>query len=91
MSAPLNILHLTHEGRGAGSSVSIALLARAQQRAGHRVAVACPPGWLADRLMDAGVIWRAMDFSSLAGAGRAVGCMVSGDGVQVVNAHSSGS
>ncbi|MFI5279587.1 MAG: glycosyltransferase family 4 protein [Gemmatimonadales bacterium] len=42
MSAPLTILHLTHQGHGAGSSISIALLARAQVAAGHRVLVGCP-------------------------------------------------
>ena len=40
----LTILHLTHQGGGAGSTVSIAALAAAQQAAGHRVLIGCRPG-----------------------------------------------
>lgn len=89
MSKRLTILHLAHEAHGAGSSVSIALLARAQRDAGHAVAVACPPGDLAERLMRARVTWRAVDFTSIGGAARAIRCLTEGTAVSVVNAHSS--
>ena len=43
---PLTVLHLTHQGDGAGSTISIAELARAQREAGYRVLVGCRPGTL---------------------------------------------
>ena len=89
MSGPLTILHLTHEGHGAGSSISIALLARQQRRAGHRVVVSCPPGrWLADRLAD-GVIFEPVEFASRRQASAAIARLIARHQVTVVNAHSS--
>lgn len=90
MSAPLTILHLTHQGHGAGSSISIALLAREQAAAGHRVLVGCP-----DRTYLAGLVRRSgaelvpMAFmpgdDSLAKVER----LAREARVDVVNAHSS--
>lgn len=90
MSAPLTILHLTHEGRGAGSSISIALLARAQAEAGHRVIVGCPGRtYLADLVRIAGVEHVPLAFTpgddSLAELAR----LARESRVDVVNAHSS--
>ena len=66
MSDRLTILHLTHEGHGAGSSVSIALLARAQRRAGHRVLIGCPAdSWLERVLAPRGVEFVPVNFQSI--------------------------
>ena len=92
MSAPLTILHLTDDGRGAGSSISIALLSRAQQAAGHRVLVGCSPGcWLAGRLEPAGVPVVPLEFRSRppGAAAREVAALVRDERVTVINAHSS--
>ena len=90
MSGPLTILHLTHDGRGAGSSISIALLARAQRAAGHRVMVGCPPGcWLERRLAGSGVGALPVEFGSPRAAARTVERLVRAERVDVVNAHSS--
>lgn len=90
MTGPLHILHLTHEGGEAGSTVSIALLARAQREAGHRVTVGCPPGtWLADLAREGGAAHAAVHFPSTAAAARAVRALVDEGPVDVVNAHSS--
>ncbi len=86
---PLTVLHLTHEGRGAGSSVSIALLARAQREAGDRVLVGCPPGYLADRVREAGIDWIDLDLGAIGRGAAAIGEVAQRERVDVVNAHSS--
>ena len=90
MSAPLTILHLTHDGRGAGSSISIALLARRQQRAGHRVIVSCPKGrWLEGLLAGSAVQYAPVAFESRGEAAGAIERLAALYRVDVVNAHSS--
>jgi len=90
VSTPLHILHLTHEGGEAGSTVSIALLARAQREAGHRVTVGCPPGtWLAELARDAGLAHVPVEFRSTSAAARAIRALAASGRVDVVNAHSS--
>lgn len=91
MSAPLTILHLTHEGHGAGSSISIALLARAQARAGHRVIVGCPPGtWLEKLVRDGGgAAFAPVDFATTTVAAFEIERLSVMLKVNVVNAHSS--
>ncbi len=91
MSAPLTILHLTHEGHGAGSSISIALLAREQARAGHRVVVGCPPGtWLEKLVRDRGAAaYAPIDFSTSTVAAFEIERLTVLLKVDVVNAHSS--
>ncbi len=86
----MTILHLTHQGTGAGSSISIALLTRAQRAAGHRVLVGCPAGcYLESRAHRAGAETVALDFTRIGAAARAVTSVVAREGVQVVNTHGS--
>ena len=90
MSDRLTILHLTHEGHGAGSSVSIALLARAQRRAGHRVLVGCPAeSWLERVLAPRGVEFVPISFESITVASHLIEKVAVLGQVDVVNAHSS--
>lgn len=90
MSDQLTILHLTHEGHGAGSSVSIALLARAQRRAGHRVLVGCPAdSWLERVLAPRGVEFVPIGFQSITVASLLIEKIAVLGQVDVVNAHSS--
>ncbi len=91
MSAPLTILHLTHEGHGAGSSISIALLARAQAEAGHRVVVGCPPGtWLEQRIKGGGrAAFAPVGFGDAALAADEIERLTWVLKIDVVNAHSS--
>jgi len=68
--AALTILHLTHQGGGAGSTVSIAALAAAQRAAGHRVLVGCPErSLLAALARRAGVEVRPMEFDRASRSG----------------------
>jgi glycosyltransferase involved in cell wall biosynthesis len=88
--AALTILHLTHQGGGAGSTVSIAALATAQRAAGHRVLVGCPRGSLLAALArSAGLEVRPMAFDRAAGAAAGVVRLVEAEGVDVVNSHAS--
>ena len=90
MTGPLHVLHLTHEGGEAGSTVSIALLARAQREAGHRVTIGCPPDtWLAALAQEAGAALVPLRFASIGGAARDLAALVREGSVDVVNAHSS--
>jgi len=86
----LTILHLTHQGDGAGSTVSIAALAAAQRAAGHRVLVGCrPESLLAATAQAAGLEVVPLRFDGLARAARAIARLASDAGVQVVNSHGS--
>jgi len=86
----VTILHLTCQGTGAGASISIALLARAQRAAGRRVLVGCPPGcFLEARSREAGAETVPLDFARLGSAARDVARLVALEGVRVVNAHGS--
>lgn len=91
MSTPLTILHLTHEGHGAGSSISIALLAREQAKAGHRVIVGCPPGTWLEQLIKSrgGAAFAPVDFASTTVAAFEIERLVWMLKVDIVNAHSS--
>jgi glycosyltransferase involved in cell wall biosynthesis len=91
VNAPLTILHLTHEGHGAGSSISIALLAREQARAGHKVVVGCPPGtWLEKLVRDQrAAAFAPIDFITTTVAAFEIERLVLLLKVDVVNAHSS--
>ena len=90
MSDRLTILHLTHEGRGAGSSISIALLAREQAARGHRVLVGCPEGaWLAGLARRSAVEVVPLAFVPGDRTREAVERLTREARVSVVNAHSS--
>ena len=90
MSAPLTVLHLTHEGHGAGSSISIALLARAQRAAGHRVIVGCPGDSYLSSLVSAGGLEHVpLAFERSFETRAAIQALVRGESVDVINAHSS--
>src|SRR5260370_23045405 len=70
----LTILHLTHQGEGAGSTQSIFSLSRELARRGHRVLVGCPPETLLSRLVaDAAPLTHVpLDFSRLGTVATAV-------------------
>jgi len=86
----LTILHLTHQGGGAGSTVSIAALAAAQQAAGHRVLIGCRPGTvLAALARAAGLSVAPLAFDHRAGLAAAIVRLVREAGVDVVNSHAS--
>ncbi len=86
----LTILHLTHQGGGAGSTISIAALAAAQRAAGHRVLVGCPAGsLLAAMARSVGLEVRPMAFDRASGAAASVVRLVELEGVDVVNSHAS--
>ena len=87
---PLTILHLTHQGGGAGSTVSIAALAAAQRAAGHRVLVGCPEGSLLAALArSAGVEVRPLAFDRPSRTAAALVRLARAEGVDVVNSHAS--
>ena len=86
----LTILHLTHQGGGAGSTVSIAALAAAQRAAGHRVLVGCRAGTLlAAMAHEAGVDVVPLAFDRCADLARQIVRVVKETGVDVVNSHAS--
>ena len=88
--AALTILHLTHQGDGAGSTVSIAALAAAQRAAGHRVLVGCPPrSLLAAMARSAGLEVRPMRFDRTSRVAACLVRLVAAEGVDVVNSHAS--
>jgi glycosyltransferase involved in cell wall biosynthesis len=90
VSDPLTILHLTHEGRGAGSSISIALLARTQAASGHHVIVGCPGRtYLADLVRGEGLEHVALAFAPGDDSLAVLGNLARESRVDVVNAHSS--
>ncbi len=90
MSAPLTILHLTNEGHGAGSSISIALLAREQAAAGHRVLVGCPDRtYLAGLVRASGAELVPIAFVPGDDSRAEVDKLARSARVDVVNAHSS--
>jgi len=89
-AAALTILHLTHQGGGAGSTVSIAALAAAQRAAGHRVLVGCPAAsLLAAMARSAGVEVRPMAFERASRAASELVRLAEAEGVDVVNSHAS--
>lgn len=88
--AALCILHLTHQGDGAGSTISIAALAAAQCAAGHRVLVGCrPASLLAAMARAAGLEVLPMAFDRTAAAAAQLVRLVAQEGVEVVNSHAS--
>ena len=89
-TSALTILHLTHQGDGAGSTVSIAALAAAQHAAGHRVLVGCRGGsLLAAMARSAGLEVRPMAFDRAAAVAARLVRLVEAEGVDVVNSHAS--
>jgi L-malate glycosyltransferase len=85
----LTILHLASEMNAAGSTVSIVLLARAQQREGHRVSLGCPAGSaLSARGAAAGLDVVPVDFTAPDAAER-VAALAAARAADVVNAHAS--
>jgi L-malate glycosyltransferase len=89
-AGPLTVLHLTHQGEGAGSTISIAELARAQRAAGHTVLVGCRPGTLlAEMAAAAGVEVVPVDFGPFGLPSRRIARIVAERGVHVVNSHAS--
>jgi len=90
VTAPLTILHLSHEDHAAGSTISIALLAAAQRDAGHAVLVGCEPGSaLADLVRERGLETVELDFARVGPAAARVAALASGRGAHIVNAHAS--
>lgn len=87
---PLTVLHLTHQGDGAGSTISIAELARAQREAGYRVLVGCRPGTLlADLARAADIEVVPLDFGRVGPLARRIAGLAAERGVHVVNCHAS--
>lgn len=87
---PLTILHLTHQGDGAGATISIAALAGAQRAAGHRVLVGCRTGsLLATLAATAGVEVVPMPFDRPVPLARRIATLTAAVGVDVVNSHAS--
>lgn len=88
--APLTVLHLTHQGDGTGSTISIAELARVQRDAGHRVLVGCRgESLLAELARAAGVEVVPLDFDHTGPLARRIAALVAERGVDVVNSHAS--
>ena len=86
----LTILHLTHQGDGAGSTISIAALAAAQQAAGHRVLVGCrAESVLAAMAHAAGLEVVPLAFDRPVPLARRIVQLVREDRVDVVNSHAS--
>lgn len=90
--ARLTILHLTHQGEGAGSTQSILSLSRELARRGHRILVGCPAGTLLARSVAATSSLQhvPLDFSSLRGAANAIEYVMSAQKVDVLNSHATG-
>jgi len=87
---PLTILHLTHQGDGAGSTISIAALAAAQQAAGHRVLVGCrAESMLAAMAHAAGLPVVPLVFDRPTPLARRIARLVREAGVDVVNSHAA--
>ncbi len=91
MSDRLTILHLGSDMHSGGSTISIALLARAQRRAGHRVAVGCRAGSGLERAArGSGLETIAIDWDHGASvAARAVARLAAERRADVINAHAS--
>jgi glycosyltransferase involved in cell wall biosynthesis len=88
--ALLTVLHLAHPGDGAGSTLSVAELARAQREAGHRVLVACRPGaLLAELAAAAGIEVVPVDFTRGARPAARIAALAAERRVDVVNCHAS--
>jgi glycosyltransferase involved in cell wall biosynthesis len=86
----LTILHLTHQGDGAGSTISIAALAAAQQAAGHRVLVGCrAESVLAAMAHAAGLRVVPLVFDHPAPLARRIARLAREAGVDVVNSHAA--
>ncbi len=89
-AGPLTILHLTHQGGGAGSTVSIVALAVAQRAAGHRVVVGCPADSLLAALAHAaGVAVAPLVFDRPVPLARRIAGLARELGADVVNSHAS--
>lgn len=87
---PLGVLHLAHQGGGAGSTLSIVELARAQRDAGGRVLVGCPPGTLLAELAgDAGLEVVPVEFRRVGAAATRIAGLLAERQVDVVNSHAS--
>lgn len=86
----LTILHLTHQGDGAGSTISIAALAAAQQAAGHRVLVGCrAESMLAAMAHAAGLDVVPLAFDHPVALARRIVRLVREARVDVVNSHAA--
>ncbi len=89
-AGPLTILHLTHQGDGAGSTISIAALAAAQRAAGHRVLVGCRGETLLAALARAaGVEVMPLSFDRPAPLARRIAALAREAGADVVNSHAA--
>lgn len=87
---PLTVLHLTHQGDGAGSTISIAELARVQRAAGHEVLVGCrAESLLAEMAAAAGVEVVPLDFGRIGPLARRIAALLAERRVDVVNSHAS--
>src|SRR5260370_2627852 len=88
--ASLTILHLTHQGDGAGSTQSIFNLSQHLERGGHRVLLGCRAESLLARLgRDAGLGSVPLEFSRLAPLARRLAEVIARERVDVVNSHAT--
>jgi len=86
----LTIVHLSHQGDGAGSTISIAALAAVQQAAGHRVLVGCRgESLLAALARAAGVEVVPLAFDRLVPLARRIVTLAREAGADVVNSHAA--
>ena len=86
----LTILHLTHQGDGAGSTISIAALAAAQRDAGHRVIVGCrPESLLAATAHDTGLEVVPLAFERPARLALEIAGVARQAAADVVNSHAA--
>ncbi len=86
----LTILQLTHQGRGSGSTRSIADLSLELARRGHRVLVGCRPGTLLAALAERGGLEVvSLDFTRLVPLAGALSALIEARGVDVVNSHAT--
>lgn len=87
---PLTVLHLTHQGDGAGSTQSIFSLSRALAERGHRVLLGCRDESLLARLgRGAGIGVVPLDFRRIGALAGALARVAARERVDVVNAHAT--
>ncbi len=87
---PWTILQLTFQGDGAGSTQSILNLSEQLARRGHRVLVGCRAESLLYGLArGVGLEVVALDFTRLGRLAAALGRLVAGRGIDVLNAHAT--
>src|SRR5205807_216572 len=88
--APRTVLHLTHQGDGAGSTQSIFNLGQELRRRGHRVLIGCRAESLLARLSrEAGLETVPLDFTRLHPLAHRLREVMARERVDVVNSHAT--